>query len=311
MLLGIALALAASAMHGIAATPFDELLGRLTPSGPINDFAGILPPADRQALLDVATALEKDTTAQLAVVTVRSLEGGNIDDFAGKLFAKWGIGQKDKNNGVLLLVAMDDRAARIEVGYGLEGVLPDARAGRLLENTLFPAFRENRHGPGLIETAKQVAAIVRGDKAAIAAAERALSAKPREVIVMTLFLSIFLAVGAFFIGTSLGSRQWYLLIWGIPFGGFPILFDTLAMRGTTLNGAPFSSSVPLFVHIPIAILVIALGYRVGKRNPDKFKGTGGRSGGRGWSSGGGWSSGRSSGGFGGGRSGGGGASGRW
>jgi len=307
MSLGVAIALGVCSVHSLAATPFDELLGRLTPSGPINDFAGILSPADRQALLNVATSLEKDTTAQLAVVTIRSLEGSNIDDFANKLFAKWGIGQADKNNGVLFLVAMDDRAARIEVGYGLEGVLPDARAGRLIEKTLFPAFRESRHGPGLIETAKQIAAIVRGDKAAIAAAERAPSTKASELIVMTLFLSIFSAVGAFFVGASLGSRQWYLLIWGIPFGGFPLLCDTLAMRGTTLN-----SSIPLFVHIPIAILMGTLGYRVGKRHPNTFKGTGRRSGGRGWSSsGGGWSSGDSSGGFGGGRSGGGGASGRW
>jgi uncharacterized protein len=91
--------------------------------------------------------LRRKTGAQFAVVTLKSLEGGQIDDFANKLFKKWGVGEKGKNNGIMLLVAMQDRKARIEVGYGLEPILPDALAGRVLDEQLFPAFSSSSATP--------------------------------------------------------------------------------------------------------------------------------------------------------------------
>jgi LemA protein len=242
-----------------AETRFDELLRRLTPSGPVNDFAGVLSSADRQTLLDIATDLEKTTSAQLAVVTIRSIEGGNIDDFAVKLFARWGIGQKGKDNGVLLLVAMDDRAGRIEVGYGLEGALTDARAGRLLEQTLFPAFREERYGPGLIETARQIAAIARGDKTIAAAATRP-SAGLASAVLLTLFLSIFVSIGTFMFGAGLGSRQFGPAVFGLFFGGMAFLFDTLAATGVPINGAPMNSTLPFIVHVIPNLVETVKGY---------------------------------------------------
>jgi uncharacterized membrane protein YgcG len=251
--------LLACATRARAETRFDELLRRLTPSGPVNDFAGVLSSADRQTLLDVATDLEKTTSAQLAVVTIRSLEGGNIDDFAVKLFARWGIGQKGKDNGVLLLVAMDDRAGRIEVGYGLEGALTDARAGRLLEQTLFPSFREGRYGPGLIETARQIAAIARGDKTIAAAATRP-SAGLASAVLLTLFLSIFVSIGAFMIGAGLGSRQFGPAVFGLFFGGMAFLFDTLAATGVPINGAPMNSTLPFIVHVIPNLVETVKGY---------------------------------------------------
>ena len=94
------------------------------------------------------------------MVTLKSLEGGQIDDFAVKLYKRWGIGQKGKDNGVLLVVAIDDRKARIEVGYGLEPILPDALAGRVLNEQLFPAFRQKRYAEGLTAAVNRVAEII-------------------------------------------------------------------------------------------------------------------------------------------------------
>ena len=101
------------------AIPTDDLLNSLKPSADVNDFAGLLSPAEVQSLETRCRQLRERTGAQLAVVTLKSLDGGQIDDFANKLFKHWGIGQKDKRNGLLLIVAIADRKARIEVGYGL------------------------------------------------------------------------------------------------------------------------------------------------------------------------------------------------
>src|SRR4051794_29252031 len=92
----------------------DELLRSLRPTADVNDFAGLLSPAEREQLEARCWQLRERTGAQLAVVTLKSLDGGQIDDFAVKLFKSWGIGQKDQKNGVLLLVAISDRKARIE-----------------------------------------------------------------------------------------------------------------------------------------------------------------------------------------------------
>ena len=88
------------------AIPSDDLLKSLKPTADVNDFAGLLTRAERESLEDRCRLLRDRTGAQLAVVTLKSLEGGEIDDFAVKLFKQWGIGQKDKRNGLLLLVAI-------------------------------------------------------------------------------------------------------------------------------------------------------------------------------------------------------------
>src|SRR5262245_16319247 len=129
--------------------PTDRLLRSLQATADVNDFAGVLTAAQRDALEERCKQVREKTGAQLAVLTLKSLEGGHIADFAVKLCQRWVIGQKDKKNGVLLLVAIQDRKARIEVRYGLEPILPDALAGRILNDQLFPAFRQQRYADGL------------------------------------------------------------------------------------------------------------------------------------------------------------------
>lgn len=138
----------------------DSLLQSLRPSADVNDYAGILTPEQKGILESRCQALRQKSSAQLAVVTVKSLEGGQIDDFANKLFVRWGIGEKGKNNGILLLVALQDRKARVEVGYGLEPILPDALAGRVLDQQLFPAFKQQRYFDGLSGSVNRICEIV-------------------------------------------------------------------------------------------------------------------------------------------------------
>src|SRR5215813_6277390 len=97
-----------------------------TPTGRVVDDAGILDAATRTALTEKLSALEAKTTDQLVVATVKSLQGTSVEDYGNRLFRNWRLGQAGKNNGVLLMVAPNERKVRIEVGYGLEGTLPDA-----------------------------------------------------------------------------------------------------------------------------------------------------------------------------------------
>jgi uncharacterized protein len=149
-----------------AAIPSDELLLKLQSQGAISDFAGLLTPAERAAIENRLGQLRQKTGLQFALVTLPSLEGGQIDDFANKLFAKWGVGQKGKNNGVMLLVAVKDRKARVEVGYGLEPILPDALGGRVLDEQLFPSFKQQHYAQGLAQAVNRIAEIIeRGEPA--------------------------------------------------------------------------------------------------------------------------------------------------
>jgi len=121
----------------------------------VSDFAGVLSESEKAALEVKLLAWEDSTSNQLAIVLVRSLDGYDVADFSVRLAEKWGIGSK-KNNGILLLVAMDDRKSRIEVGYGLEGRITDAVSRRILADYLKPAFRENQYFEGLNQACDQL-----------------------------------------------------------------------------------------------------------------------------------------------------------
>ncbi len=106
-----------------------EKINDIQPQGYVTDLAGVINPATRQKIELLATELQQKTGAQIAVVTVNSLEGQTREDYAADLYKHLGIGAKGKDNGVLILIAPKDRQYKIEVGYGLEPVINDARAG--------------------------------------------------------------------------------------------------------------------------------------------------------------------------------------
>lgn len=120
-----------------------------TPYKYINDYVGVVEPEYVQKIISVGKELEDKTTAQVTAVVIDSLQGMTIEEYAVELFRRWGIGQKGKDNGVLLLVAINDRQMRIEVGYGLEGAIPDGKAGRIRDEYIIPYFKEGDYSKGI------------------------------------------------------------------------------------------------------------------------------------------------------------------
>jgi len=137
----------------LAATPAAAQGGPRFPalSGRVVDQAGLLSPAREAEIATRLEALERDTTAQVVVVTVRDLQGYPIEDYGYRLGRAWGIGQAGEDNGVLLLVAPNERKVRIEVGYGLEPVLTDALSTLIIHNRILPAFREGYFERGILD----------------------------------------------------------------------------------------------------------------------------------------------------------------
>jgi uncharacterized protein len=137
-------------------------------SGRVVDGAGLLSAADEVEIDQMSKALEDKSSDQLVVVTLPSLQGYAIEDFGVRLARHWQIGQKDTNNGVLLIVAPKERKVRIEVGYGLEGVLTDTLAGNIVHNRILPAFRAGRMAQGIKAGAKDITDTLLGDAEEVA-----------------------------------------------------------------------------------------------------------------------------------------------
>lgn len=134
------------------------------PAGHVTDQAQVLNDSTERQVEMILTDLEQKTSAEVAVVTVTSLEGGTVDDVANRLFESWKIGKKGQDNGVLFLIAPTERKMRIEVGYGLEGLITDAKAGRLLDEIVLPSFRQGQLSHGVAMGAFAIAQIIAQDK---------------------------------------------------------------------------------------------------------------------------------------------------
>ena len=132
-------------------------------SGRVVDEANILDPAARAALTQKIADFEAKTSDQLVVVTLKSLQGTSIEDFGVELGRRWRIGQKDTNNGVLLIVVPSERKVRIEVGYGLEGTLTDAVSKLIIENTIIPRFRASDIPGGVSRGVDDIISVLSGD----------------------------------------------------------------------------------------------------------------------------------------------------
>ncbi len=116
----------------------------------INDYANILSEETEEYIQTNSVSLANATTAQIVVVTVPSLNGVSLEEYSTNLFRQFGIGDKEKNNGLLILIALEERKSRIEVGYGLEGVLPDGKTGRIQDEYMIPYFKDNNFDEGIL-----------------------------------------------------------------------------------------------------------------------------------------------------------------
>ncbi|MBK1969437.1 YgcG family protein, partial [Brevundimonas diminuta] len=206
LLLGLVLWLAALPGVSLAAEiKFPALSGRVV------DDAQLLTPEQEQALTGKLATLEQQTGDQLVVVTLPSLQDQEIEDFGYQLGRHWGIGQKENDGGALLIVAPNERKVRIEVGYGLEGVLTDAYSSLIIRNDILPAFRQGDYAAGIIAGTDSIITQLTADPAeAQARAEEAKSAatattKPvlPAIVILLVFAFIFFSM----IGAAAGGRK--------------------------------------------------------------------------------------------------------
>lgn len=133
------------------------------PSGLVNDFAEVIPPEFEEKISAVTAELLGKTGIPVVVATLPDIGGADADDYANRLYEAWGIGKKGVDKGVLLLVAVKERKMRIEVGYGLEGVIPDGKAGEIRDRYMIPYLSKNQFGEGLLTGTLAVAHVIAKD----------------------------------------------------------------------------------------------------------------------------------------------------
>ena len=133
------------------------------PQGFVNDYTNTLSAGDKSSLESKISDFEKKTTNEIAVVIIPSLDGDTVENVAQNIFTKWGIGKKDKNNGVLILVAMAEHKTRIHTGYGVEGDLTDLATSYMQSEIMAPAFRENNYYAGIDGTVDKIIESLNGN----------------------------------------------------------------------------------------------------------------------------------------------------
>lgn len=253
------------------------------PQGSVNDFASILSPQAKTLLESQLTELSNQTTIQVAVVTVPTLGDEYLENYAVKLFEEWKIGDKDRDNGVLFLVAIAERKVRIEVGYGLEPVLTDAQSNGIIQKTVIPEFKMGNMEKGIVDGTNAIISVVKNGADYSAPVEKGFNLETIIYFVIFGFFWLF--------GMLANTKSWWL---GGVIGAVVGLFMSIA------QGPIGIKYIFLF-----GILGLIFDYIVSKFGGGKGGGPwmGGFGGGRGGSGG--------FGGFSGGSSGGGGSSGSW
>ena len=129
-------------------------------SGYINDYASVLQTSHKSTLTNLLQELEQKTKVQIAVATIKSIEPYEIEEYANNLFNEWKIGYKGQDNGILIIMALQERKVRIETGYAIEGIISDGTAGAVLDQYILPSFRKGDYSTGLYMGALAVSHIV-------------------------------------------------------------------------------------------------------------------------------------------------------
>ena len=200
-----------------------NVLPKPNPPRLVTDQAGVLSPDELAALEAKLVAIDDSSSNQIAVVILSSLEGQPKEEYANKLFREWGIGNKKTNNGVLVLVAIQDRQIKIEVGYGLEGAIPDITALSIIDNDIKPAFKAGAYYEGLDKATDDLAKAAVGEYKEARKKKRKSDGNPLVFILVVIFIVIILSKR----GGGGGSN--------INRGGFSD-FTTGMLLGSLLNG---------------------------------------------------------------------------
>ncbi|MFQ5865248.1 MAG: TPM domain-containing protein [bacterium] len=192
------------------------------PVGYVNDFANVIPANVEQQIEAVCIEVQQKTGAQIAVVTVETVGEEYYSEYANKLFTAWGIGGKGKDDGVLLFNTIQERRFWIEVGYGLEGILPDGLVGEIWREHVLPNYRKGDYGRGLLEGTKAIAGVIAEDAGveitgAIKVRPTRRATARRSSGTNFLKFILFLLFIFFFLGRRGGLLPWLFL--GSLFGG--------------------------------------------------------------------------------------------
>lgn len=205
------------------------------PTSKVNDFAGVLTSAARADLESLLTTLEKDTTAEVILATTASLAGTSVEEYGHRVFNEWQIGKGALDNGVLVLVAPTERQMRIEVGYGLEGVIPDGLAGAIIRDDFLPTFRDGDYETGILTGVRRLAEVIRAKQVLTPEQLAALESSSRPgvfgwilfVTIGSLWLAAVVMAGAM-LGQASNIRSGSNLVFGMIalaiFAGLPIVF---------------------------------------------------------------------------------------
>ncbi|QXE21077.1 YgcG family protein [Clostridium sp. 001] len=188
----------------------------------INDYVGIVDEDSKNYIVSLGSELENKTGSQAAVVIISSLEGKDIESYSNELFRSWGIGQKGRDNGLLILLSINDKKWRVEVGRELEGVITDIYSSRVMNSEAVPLFKEKRYGEGLKnaysvfarDIAKEYNVSLQGSKKT-AQKQKSVSINP---------VIIYYILGAFLLDILLNKARitkflFYLLFWNSFWGG--------------------------------------------------------------------------------------------
>ena len=207
--------------------------------GRVNDLAGLLSQEQSARLEEQLAQFEQQTGHQVAVLTIPTLEGNALEDFSIKVADAWKIGQKGFDNGVILLVARDDRKLRMEVGYGLEGALPDAIASRIINEVIVPRFRETDYGGGIESGITAIMQAIRGES--LPEPSRKSQRAPHADSVSMISVLLFVALIALLTGITQPSNGRAAMAGAISSGIFGL--PTMAVGMTLWLSAIFIGSI--------------------------------------------------------------------
>lgn len=281
---GISIVVVAMLLLSLSATVWAQDAKLPDFTGWVTDTTGTLDTATKTALSQELAALEKEKGAQIAVLMVPTTGNEAIESYATRAFSQWGIGRKNVDDGILLVIAKDDRTLRIEVGYGLEGAVPDVLAGRIIREQITPNFRAGQFSDGVLAGAHSLIALVQGEDlpTPVKGADSDDEGTPWMMLLVLLFLALLMPPGvpSLFMGVFAGIAFSSVMV-GIGTAVVALMLGVLGrVLGIAKTSGPVTSS---------------------RRGGGGFGGGGG----------GGFSGGGGFGGGGGGSSGGGGASGSW
>ena len=193
--------------------------------GYVNDYAGILSSSEEQQIAQILSSLEQSTTAQGALLVVSTLEGESIESFSIRTAEAWKLGQTEKDNGLLIIMAVEEKKVRMEVGYGLEGLLTDAKSGYIIREIIIPEFKKGNFANGLYQGVAVASGVI-GSTIDISEKETTSSSQSQRrsstgiPINLLVFIIIFIVSGiarrgrrgsgifqALFFGSMLSSRR--------------------------------------------------------------------------------------------------------